>query len=34
MQVLISRLSECEGILAFKEVNVKNKDVIVPDINQ
>ena len=25
------KIIECEGILAFKEVNVKNKDVIVPD---
>lgn len=25
------KLIECEGVLAFKEVNVKNKDVIVPD---
>lgn len=25
------KIIECEGILAFKQVNVKNKDVIVPD---
>lgn len=25
------KVIECEGILAFKQVNVKNKDVIVPD---
>lgn len=25
------KLIECEGILAFKQVNVKNKDVILPD---
>ena len=25
------KVIECEGILAFKEVNVKNKDVILPD---
>lgn len=25
------KVIECEGVLAFKEVNVKNKDVIVPD---
>lgn len=25
------KIIECEGILAFKEVEVKNKDVIVPD---
>lgn len=25
------KIIECEGVLAFKQVNVKNKDVIVPD---
>ena len=25
------KVIECEGVLAFKQVNVKNKDVIVPD---